>query len=149
MQIPIVADVTKEIAAQYGVLLESAGIALRGLFLINPQGVVQHITINDLPIGRSVDEALRTLQAVRFHAEHGEVCPAGWKPGDRGMTADAEKAQEYFGNVYKEGGGGGGAGGGGGEGGDDMAPTVRSIGSRREWEAQLKSGRPFVVSGFF
>lgn len=61
------------IAARYGVLLEDVGIALRGLFIINPEGIIQQITINDLPIGRNVDETLRLVQAIQFHAEHGEV----------------------------------------------------------------------------
>lgn len=99
MQIPILADTTKEISARYGVLIEKLGIALRGLFIINPKGVLQHVTINDLPIGRSVDEALRTLQAIQFHAEHGEVCPANWKPGSKTMVADSEKSLEYFSEV--------------------------------------------------
>ena len=193
MQIPIVADVTKEIAARYGVLKKDAGIALRGLYIINPQvrseggghcmwrpwqcaspalswalkvaqagqskwlkltspspprfptqGVVEHATINNFPIGRNVDEALRTLQAVQYVAEHGEagdtpaavespspswytpcltrvhlhlsespalpyptageVCPAGWKPGDKTMVADAEKSLEYFESLTEAGG---------------------------------------------
>lgn len=96
MQIPILADVTKEIAARYGVLKRDAGIALRGLYIINPQGVVEHATINNFPVGRNVDEALRTLQAIRYVAEHGEVCPAGWKPGDKTMVADPDKSLDYF-----------------------------------------------------
>lgn len=96
MQIPILADVTKEIAARYGVLKRDAGIALRGLYIINPQGVVEHATINNFPVGRNVDEALRTLQAIRYVAEHGEVCPAGWKPGDKTMIADPDKSLDYF-----------------------------------------------------
>ncbi|KAI8112269.1 hypothetical protein M9434_003593 [Picochlorum sp. BPE23] len=96
MQIPILADVTKSVAARYGVLKEDAGIALRGLYIINPEGVVEHATINNFPIGRSVDEALRTLQAIQHVAEHGEVCPAGWKPGDKAMVADPEKSLDYF-----------------------------------------------------
>ncbi|GIL60757.1 hypothetical protein Vafri_15288 [Volvox africanus] len=102
MQIPLMADTTKAISARYGVLIEKLGIALRGLFIINPQGVVQHITINDLPIGRSVDEALRTLQAIQFHAEHGEVCPANWTPGAKTMVADAEKSLDYFSTVKED-----------------------------------------------
>jgi alkyl hydroperoxide reductase subunit AhpC len=96
MQIPILADVTKEIAARYGVLKKDAGIALRGLYIINPEGIVEHATINNFPIGRNVDEALRTLQAIQYVAEHGEVCPAGWKPGDKTMVADPDKSLEYF-----------------------------------------------------
>lgn len=96
MQIPILADITKSVAARYGVLKEDAGIALRGLYIINPEGIVEHATINNFPIGRSVDETLRTLQAIQHVAEHGEVCPAGWKPGDKAMIADPEKSLEYF-----------------------------------------------------
>ena len=96
MQIPILADVTKEISARFGVLKRDAGVALRGLYIINPEGIVEHATINNLGVGRSVDEALRTLQAIQYVAEHGEVCPAGWKPGDKAMVADPEKSLEYF-----------------------------------------------------
>jgi len=99
MQIPIVADVTKAISADYGVLLEDIGIALRGLFLINPEGVLEQITVNNLPVGRSVDETLRLLQAFQFVAEHGEVCPAGWKPGERTMVAHPDGAMDYFKDV--------------------------------------------------
>lgn len=96
MQIPIVADTTKSIAARYGVLLEDAGVALRGLFIIDPQGVLQQITINNLPVGRSVDEAVRLIQAFQFVAEHGEVCPANWKPGEKTMIADPDRSMAYF-----------------------------------------------------
>ena len=75
MQIPLVADVTKTIAADYGVLIEDIGIALRGLFLIDPEGVLQQITVNNLPVGRNVDETIRLIQAFQFVAKHGEVCP--------------------------------------------------------------------------
>jgi thiol-disulfide isomerase/thioredoxin len=109
MQIPIMADVTKEIAARYGTLKASAGIALRGLFIITPEGVVEHVTMNNFPIGRNVDEAKRVLQAVQYVAEHGEVCPAGWKPGDKSMIADPEKSLDYFESI----------GEGAGYGGDD------------------------------
>jgi len=96
MRIPILADVTKEVAARYGVLKRDVGIALRGLYIINPEGVVEHATVNNFPVGRNVDEALRTLQAIQYVAEHGEVCPAGWKPGDKAMVADPEKSLDYF-----------------------------------------------------
>lgn len=86
----------QSIAARYGVLKRDVGIALRGLYVINPEGVVEHITMNNFPIGRNVDEAKRTLQAVQFVAEHGEVCPANWKPGAATMQADSEKSLEYF-----------------------------------------------------
>ncbi|MCB9882299.1 MAG: peroxiredoxin [Planctomycetes bacterium] len=98
VSIPLLADISKDISRDYGVLLD-AGIALRGLFVIDKEGVVRHITMNDLPIGRSVDEALRVVQALQFHAEHGEVCPANWKPGADTMKPDPKGSQEYFGKV--------------------------------------------------
>jgi thioredoxin len=79
MRIPIVSDYTKSIASNYGVLIES-GVSLRGLFIIDPQGIVRQVTINDLAVGRSVDETLRLVQAFQFSAEHGETCPANWRP---------------------------------------------------------------------
>ncbi|RWS11905.1 thioredoxin-dependent peroxide reductase-like protein [Dinothrombium tinctorium] len=93
MNIPILSDLTKKISQDYGVLLDG-GIALRGLFLIDPKGVLRHSTINDLPVGRSVDEALRVVKAFQFVEKHGEVCPANWKPGD--ATINPSKANEYF-----------------------------------------------------
>ncbi len=93
---PLVADVTKKIARDYDVLDEAAGVALRGLFIIDPKGVVQHATINNLGVGRSVDETLRVLQAFQYVAAHGEVCPAGWKPGDKTMKAGWNESKEYF-----------------------------------------------------
>jgi len=96
MDIPILADVTKSISAEYGVLDEAAGFPLRGLFLVDPHDIIQHITVNAAPVGRSVDEALRTLQAFQFNAEHGEVCPANWKPGEATMVADPNESLEYF-----------------------------------------------------
>lgn len=102
MKIPILADITKSVAARYGVLKEDLGIALRGLYIINPEGIVEHATINNFPIGRSVDEALRTLQAIQHVAKYGEVCPAGWKPGDMAMIADPEKSLDYFQNVESD-----------------------------------------------
>lgn len=82
MNIPILADVTKKISSDYGVLLES-GVALRGLFIIDGAGIVRQITINDLPVGRSVDETLRLVKAFQFTDVHGEVCPANWNPGSK------------------------------------------------------------------
>ncbi|MBN1443959.1 MAG: peroxiredoxin, partial [Planctomycetes bacterium] len=81
---PLVADLNKEISKAYGVLLDDA-VALRGLFLIDKQGKVRHALINDLPLGRSVDEALRMLDALEFHEKHGDVCPANWHEGEEGM----------------------------------------------------------------
>lgn len=92
---PLVADLTKKISQDYGVLLEG-GIALRGLFLIDKAGTIRHITINDLPIGRSVDEAIRVLDALQFFEKNGEVCPANWKPGAPTMKADPKGSKEYF-----------------------------------------------------
>jgi alkyl hydroperoxide reductase subunit AhpC len=96
MNIPLIADLTRSIATAYGVLKEDEGIAYRGLFIIDPAGNLRQITVNDLPIGRSVDETLRLVQAFQFNAEHGEVCPAGWKPGQKTMKADPKGSQEYF-----------------------------------------------------
>jgi alkyl hydroperoxide reductase subunit AhpC len=94
--IPIIADLTKQVASDYGVLLEGEGLALRGLFVIDPEGIVRHVTINDLPIGRSVDETLRVLQAAQFAAQHGEVCPADWRPGSRSIVPDPQGARSFF-----------------------------------------------------
>ncbi len=93
LKYPLVADLTKKISTDYGVLLD-AGIALRGLFVIDKEGVVKAITIHDLPLGRSVDEALRVLDALQHFEKHGEVCPADWKPG--AATIDTKNAGKYF-----------------------------------------------------
>ncbi len=95
VSIPLIADTSHRIAQDYGVLLEE-GIALRGLFVIDPQGIVRHQLVNDLPIGRSVDETLRIILALRHHAEHGEVCPANWSPGKASMQADPTGSKAYF-----------------------------------------------------
>jgi len=95
VQFPMVADLTKQISREYGVLVNDQ-VALRGLFLIDKEGVVRHAVINDLPLGRNVDEALRMVDALQFVEEHGEVCPANWKAGDEGMTATAEGVAEYL-----------------------------------------------------
>ncbi len=96
LKYPLVADITKSISADYGVLLPEAGVALRGLFLIDPKGVIRHITINDLPLGRSVDEALRVLDAWQHFEKHGEVCPADWKPGSLTIKPGVKESKEYF-----------------------------------------------------
>lgn len=97
IQYPLVADLKKEIATQYGVLFEAAGVALRGLFLIDTKGVVRHAVINDLPLGRSVDEALRMVDALQFVETHGDqVCPANWKEGDEAMKPTASGVAEYL-----------------------------------------------------
>ncbi|MEW6776325.1 MAG: peroxiredoxin [Bdellovibrionota bacterium] len=96
---PILADLDKKIAEAYDVLLP-AGIALRGLFLIDKNGVVQHQVINNLPLGRNVDEALRMVQALQFNEKNGEVCPANWKPGEMSMKGDPKGSKEFFQKKY-------------------------------------------------
>ncbi|OGV38576.1 MAG: thioredoxin peroxidase [Lentisphaerae bacterium GWF2_45_14] len=95
VQFPMVADITKNIARSYGILINEA-VALRGLFLIDRQGVVRHELINDLPLGRNVDEAIRMVDALQFFEKHGEVCPANWRPGDEAMKPSAEGVAEYL-----------------------------------------------------
>ncbi|XP_051131257.1 2-Cys peroxiredoxin BAS1, chloroplastic [Andrographis paniculata] len=97
LKYPLVSDVTKSISKSFDVLIPDQGIALRGLFIIDKEGVIQHSTINNLAIGRSVDETLRTLQALQYVQENpDEVCPAGWKPGDKSMKPDPKLSKEYF-----------------------------------------------------
>lgn len=94
---PLVADLKKEISTAYNVLDPDAGIALRGLFVIDQDGVIQHSTINNLGFGRSVDETLRVLQAIQHIQTHpDEVCPAGWQPGQKTMNPDPKKSKEFF-----------------------------------------------------
>ena len=93
---PIVSDITKSIARDFDVLKEEDGIAYRGLFLLDQQGIVRHQLVNDLPLGRSVDEVLRLLDALIFHEQHGEVCPANWKPGAKAMKPNEKGLAEYF-----------------------------------------------------
>ena len=91
----LAADITHEIAKAYDV--ESAGgVAFRGAFLIDPEGVVRSQIVNDLPLGRSMEEIIRLFDALQFHAEHGEVCPANWKKGDKGMDASPEGVAKYL-----------------------------------------------------
>lgn len=96
IKFPLIADLNKSIARSYDVLLESAGVALRGLFIIDPKGIVRSAMINDLPVGRNVDEALRIIQAFQYNEKHGEVCPANWTPGKSGMKADPVESKKYF-----------------------------------------------------
>jgi len=95
VQFPMVADLNKDITKAYGIE-HPASVSLRGLFLIDPKGVVRHCVINDLPLGRSVDEALRMLDALQFTDTHGEVCPANWKQGDEAMKPTAEGVASYL-----------------------------------------------------
>jgi peroxiredoxin (alkyl hydroperoxide reductase subunit C) len=94
---PIVSDIHKAICKDYDVLAEEHGIALRGLFLIDREFTVRHQVVNDLPLGRNVDEAIRMIDALKFFEEHGEVCPANWSPGAKGMKPSEEGLKEYFG----------------------------------------------------
>lgn len=96
MEIPLLADKSFTIARSYGVLNEDTGIPFRGLFVIDGKGILRQITINDLPVGRSVDETLRLVQAFQYTDEHGEVCPAGWQPGNKTMKPNPEGSKVYF-----------------------------------------------------
>ncbi|WP_008318183.1 peroxiredoxin [Leptolyngbya sp. PCC 6406] len=97
---PLVSDIKKEISTAYNVLDPDAGVALRGLFIIDKEGVVQHATINNLSFGRSVDETLRVLQAIQHvQAYPDEVCPVGWQPGEKTMNPDPVKSKEFFASV--------------------------------------------------
>jgi peroxiredoxin 3 len=97
IEYPLLADLTKQVSQDYGVLLD-AGISLRGLFIIDPNQVVRQVTINDLPVGRSVDETLRLIKAFQFVDKHGEVCPANWDENKNKATIkpDPKGSQEYF-----------------------------------------------------
>ena len=95
VKFPLVADIDKNIARDYDVLFNES-IALRGSFLIDENGVVRHQVVNDLPLGRNVDEMLRMVDALDFHEKHGEVCPAGWQEGQAGMTPSAEGVASYL-----------------------------------------------------
>ncbi len=92
---PLVADLTKDIARRYGVLANEA-VALRGLFLIDKDGIVRHALINDLPLGRSIDEALRLVDALQFYEQCGDVCPANWRHGEEGMKPTADGVAAYL-----------------------------------------------------
>ena len=93
---PLVSDINKTIARDYDVLVPDAGVAFRGAFLIDKEGVVRHQTINDLPLGRNIDEFLRLSEALQFTEEHGEVCPANWNKGDKSMKPDQSGLKAYF-----------------------------------------------------
>lgn len=95
VRFPLVADLTKQISRDYDVLF-SDSVALRGSFLIDKDGTVRHAVINDLPLGRNIDEMIRMVDTMLFTNEHGEVCPAGWSKGDEGMKADTAGVAEYL-----------------------------------------------------
>jgi len=96
MQIPILADKTGDIARRWGVMKEDEGVTFRGLFIIDPAGNLRQITINDMMVGRCIEETLRLLQAFQFTDENGEVCPMNWKPGDKTIKPNPKDAQEFF-----------------------------------------------------
>jgi peroxiredoxin (alkyl hydroperoxide reductase subunit C) len=101
IQYALVADLNKQISRNYDVLLDDA-VALRGLFLIDKAGIVRHQVVNDLPLGRSVDEALRMVQALQYFEKNGEVCPADWKQGKRTIKPGVNESKEFFGAEYKK-----------------------------------------------
>lgn len=96
VQFPLVADLTKDIARDYGVLVDGAGVAFRGTFIIDKNFVVRSALVNDLPLGRNVDDSLRTVDALNFHEAHGEVCPANWTKGKPGMKASKDGVASYL-----------------------------------------------------
>lgn len=97
---PLVSDIKKSIARDYGVLHDDS-IALRGTFIIDKNFIVRHQSINDLPLGRSIDEFIRIIEAIQHHEEHGEVCPAGWKKGKQALQASEEGIADFL-NSYGE-----------------------------------------------
>ncbi len=101
VQFPMVADINHEITRAYGVE-HPASIALRASFLIDKDGNVRHQVVNDLPLGRNVDEMLRVIDALQFHEEHGDVCPAGWQKGEDGMTPTADGVADYLSSHSEE-----------------------------------------------
>ncbi len=96
VQYTMVADIGHQITESYGIAHPEAGVALRGTFLIDKQGIVRHQVVNDLPLGRNMDEIIRMVDALAFHEQHGEVCPAGWQKGKDGMTATPEGVASYL-----------------------------------------------------
>ena len=97
LNIPLIADVSKQISAQYGALYLDSGHTLRATFVIDPAGIVKHVSLNDPPVGRSVNEVLRLVQGYQFVAEHGEVCPINWTPGAATIVPHPVKKLDYFG----------------------------------------------------
>ena len=96
---PLLSDFNKEISTKYGVLLQDSGIALRGLFIIDRDGILRQFSVNDLPVGRSVDETLRLVKAFLFVEKHGEVCPANWQPDSKTIKPNPKESKEYFESV--------------------------------------------------
>ncbi len=96
LKFPLVSDITKEISRNYNVLLEDAGITLRGLFIINPEGHLKIMMTNDNNIGRNTHEVMRLVQALQYSDQHGEVCPANWEPGKDTIIPDVDKSRSFF-----------------------------------------------------
>jgi peroxiredoxin (alkyl hydroperoxide reductase subunit C) len=96
VNIPLLSDKNQKMSRDYGVPIDDEGVALRGMFLIDPKGTVRQITINDMAVGRSVEEALRLVDAYKYTEEFGEVCPANWMRGQQGMKASVDGTLEYF-----------------------------------------------------
>ena len=95
LEYPLASDLSKQVATRYNVLA-AGGVALRGLFIVDPKGIIQHATVNNLAVGRSVDETLRVLQAFQYVAEHGEVCPANWEEGKEAMDETRDSVADYL-----------------------------------------------------
>jgi len=100
VRFPLLADKAHRLSRDYGVLNESAGVAYRGLFIIDRKGIIRQITINDMPVGRSVDETLRLVQACQFIDTHGEACPVGWRPGKPSIKPGVKEGKLYFEREY-------------------------------------------------
>jgi len=96
---PLLSDFNKSISSMYNILVEDAGVALRGLFIIDKEGILRQATINDLPVGRSVDETIRLIQAFQFVEKHGEVCPANWQPESKTIKPNPKDSKQYFESV--------------------------------------------------
>ena len=102
IQYPLVSDLNHKISESYGILIEDAGIALRGLYLIDKEGIVRHQVVNDLPLGRSVPEALRMVDALQFFEANGEVCPANWQKGANTIKPNLQDSREFFSKEYSD-----------------------------------------------
>ncbi|CCE62901.1 hypothetical protein TPHA_0D02640 [Tetrapisispora phaffii CBS 4417] len=101
VDIPLLADTNHSLSRDYGVLIEEEGIALRGLFVIDPKGIIRHITINDLPVGRNVEEALRIVEGFQWTDKHGTVLPCNWTPGSATIKPTVDESKEYFNEANK------------------------------------------------
>jgi len=137
---PLVADLTKSISVQYGVLKIEDGVAYRGMFILDRELTVKQITLNNLDVGRSVDEAERLVQALQHVEKHGVVCPAGWKPGERDMLGDPEGSIEYFESLY------GGADTVSAE--NEIAPNLERLKSQEQIDAFLTQN-PIAILDFY